>query len=182
MSDPRRATHRKQLADQLAQLGADPQSIPQLAVILDQLHNDGWQILTETDVDQIAQPANKRLTLHRLERIHQLGLGPLIDRGLRDGFGIIVATSNVAIVAQHRGRGRLPEIAPHTRERIRQAATAGKTPAEIAHDLQADGIRTARDGRWSASTVRRLLETYPPDPPKRGIKRHGAGRLARARN
>jgi DNA invertase Pin-like site-specific DNA recombinase len=53
--------------------------------------------------------------------------------------------------------GALPEIDAAVTERIRAERAAGKTLREIAEALNADGIPTARGGRWHASTMQRVL-------------------------
>lgn len=53
--------------------------------------------------------------------------------------------------------GAPPEIAPSIARRIRRERQAGRTLREIAERLNADGVPTARGGRWYASTLQRVL-------------------------
>lgn len=55
--------------------------------------------------------------------------------------------------------GRPQEMCPELRARITAATSAGTSYAELARQLNAEGIPTPRGGRWHASTVRRAAIT-----------------------
>ena len=53
--------------------------------------------------------------------------------------------------------GRPPSIDASIARRIRRERKSGRTLREIAQRLNADGVPTARGGRWYASTLQRVL-------------------------
>jgi hypothetical protein len=172
-----RAQRRRELQQLVANLQADEHSTASLAMILDGLELNGWTITTDDQADQLPDPANRRLTLTRLDRLGALGLNPLIERAQRDGWVLLAAVDGVAIVVQGRGRGRAAQIDPAVAARIHREHHNGRAPAQIARDLDADGIPTVNGGPWRDATVRTVLTR--PCPPPRTAQSCDARTLAR---
>ena len=61
------------------------------------------------------------------------------------------------------GRHGKPELDEATRQRIGAERAEGKSLRAIAEGLTADGIKTARGGKWHASTVKHVLNSLDVD-------------------
>ena len=56
-----------------------------------------------------------------------------------------------------------PELDEATRQRIGAERAEGKSLRAIAEGLTADGIQTARGGKWHASTIKHVLNSLDVD-------------------
>ena len=161
-----RAQRRQQLADLVASVQADEHSAAGLAMALDVAERNGWTVTDEHQAHQLDDPRARRLTLTRLDKLAQLGLAPIIDRAQKDGWVLLAAVDGTLVVVRGNGRGRPRQIPEPVRRRILREHHTGKTPWQIAHDLNTDGIPAARSNHWRDSTIRTIIQTQhrPPTP------------------
>jgi len=59
--------------------------------------------------------------------------------------------------------GRPIELPQHIRQRIANEYTSGASLRTIASGLTADGVSTARGGKWHASTIKAVLDSVAAD-------------------
>jgi hypothetical protein len=132
----------------------------------------------------VARPAERvlRLTYTRRQAAEALGVSlstidrrvvPVLRTFLNDwGMRLIPVDELERYVAEHtraarwpRRRGGRPRtLRPDVVARIRERHARGRSLAEIARELNADGVPTAQGGRqWWPSTVRSVLERTRTD-------------------
>ena len=86
----------------------------------------------------------------------------LLAAAAREEQRWLSARTRAGLAAAQAGGTRLGRPVEHTaeaRQLIKELRAAGNTFQQIADRLTADGIPTARGGRWRASTVHRLLRS-----------------------
>jgi DNA invertase Pin-like site-specific DNA recombinase len=89
--------------------------------------------------------------LYREDNAHKVrrGLAGRVDRGLNAG-GL---TYGYAPMAGEPGRRAIVETEAEIVRRIFREYAAGRTPRDIAHDLNRDGVAPPRGRAWNASTI-----------------------------
>lgn len=97
--------------------------------------------------------------LYREDNAHKVrrGLAGRIKQGLAGG-GL---TYGYAAIAGRRGERVIIEAEGQIIRRIFQEYVEGRTPREIAHDLNKDGVSPPRGRAWNASTINGNLERGP---------------------
>jgi len=68
-----------------------------------------------------------------------------------------------ALKANGKRLGRPIELPQHIRQRIANEYTSGASLRTIASGLTADGVSTARGGKWHASTIKAVLDSVAAD-------------------
>lgn len=94
--------------------------------------------------------------LYREDNAHKVrrGLAGRVKQGLAEG-GL---TYGYAALAGRRGERVIVEAEAHVIRRISQEYGEGRTPREIAHDLNKEGVSPPRGRAWNASTINGNLE------------------------
>lgn len=123
------------------------------ARITDRSRRNGWSIVAlDVDID-ISTPTG--------------GLMSNLTAALAQWEREIISARTVEALAAKRAAGarlgRPVELAAEVRNRIATERAAGRTLQAIADNLTADGITGARGGKWSPSTVRRVLVSLDLD-------------------
>ena len=80
-----------------------------------------------------------------------------------------VATIRRRLKAAGKRAGQAPILSDELRHRIATTRTGGASFARIADELNAEGIPTAKGGRWHASTVRHVCMSVERDAELEGI-------------
>lgn len=157
----------------------DPHERDALGPLLDEL-DDAGGVLVAAKLDRLARSALAFLELtHRAEEagwslvVLDLGLDTGTPLGRftatilaavaeleRDLIAQRVREGMAAAAAQGVHCGRPPEIDPAVEARIVAERERGATLAEIAERLRAQGVPTARGGRWWPATVGRVLDRH----------------------
>ena len=128
-------------------------SVLGFAKIMERSKRHGWGVVAlDVDVDTStptgALVANITATVAEWER-------SIIAARTRDAMAVLKA--------QGKRLGRPVTLPESVRARIAAERAAGSTLQAIADRLTADGIPTARGGRWTHCTVRKVLESLALD-------------------
>lgn len=130
-----------------------------LSRIMQTSQEQGWALVI-LDPDLDTSTAAGRLTATVLGAVAEYESELIADRARM--------THRRRKAAGHRA-GQAPILSDELRHRIADTRTGGTSFARIADELNAEGIPTAKGGRWHASTVRHVCVSVQRDAELGGI-------------
>ncbi len=136
-----------------AKLDRLTRSVSDLAALLDRAARHGWAVVVlDVDVDSTTPAGEMVATM--------VGAAAQYERRL-----IAARTAAGHRVRRDRGEraGQAPLLPGDVRAHIAAEAAAGRSLRSIAAQLNAEGVPTARGGRWHASTVAHVVRSVALD-------------------
>jgi hypothetical protein len=124
-----------------------------IARLLNRADKKGWKIVV-LDVDVDTSTAAGRLVVDVVSAAAQFESKRIGER-VRDAHAVRKA--------QGKRAGQAPILPQHIRTRIYQDHVAGKSLAQIARDLDAEGVPTAKGGKWHPYTVSQVIDSVKLD-------------------
>ena len=143
----------------VAKMDRVTRSVVDLAALLERAGREGWSLVAldldlDTSTPMGEMVANVYVSVGQMER-------RLIGQ----------RTSAAMQAGKARGAryGRPVAMAESTRQRIAEAKAAGLSLRGIVAVLEAENVPTARGGKWTAATVRRVLQSLALDAETAGM-------------
>jgi DNA invertase Pin-like site-specific DNA recombinase len=128
-------------------------STADFSALLDRADKRGWKIVL-LDVDVDTTTAAGRLVVDVVAAAAQFESKRIGER---------VRDTHAVRRAQGKRAGQPPILPQPVRDRIYAEHLAGRSLSQIARDLDADGIPTAKGGRWWPYTVSHVIESVKLD-------------------
>jgi DNA invertase Pin-like site-specific DNA recombinase len=170
LADPgvsgRKMTNRRGLQDALTRLDCKEadvlvaakidrvsRSTTDFARLLDRSEKKGWKIVV-LDVEVDTTTAAGRLVVEVVSAAASFESRRIGERQ---------RAAHAVRHSQGKRAGQAPILPASVRSRIASEHAAGRSLNGIAADLNCEGVPTAKDGRWYASTIRHVLQSIEVD-------------------